>query len=179
MLNFNIKKGNTAKVLKQHAKTIHANQTRKSKKQRKRKLRSRSNVDGYLGANQESESFVPVPCHHVPYLSQIHWCSTTGRVGPHFQTGLGTKTSVLRYPSCSLTGTLKAGQIHTHSATVDQHLSLASGAQCSTAYQAVGLPLTGQILAVFGCQRCCTWARGTLPYPFCNLLPHSEGGIHI
>lgn len=38
----------------------------------------------YLYANQRSETFVPGPCHHVPYLSQILLCSMTGRVDPCF-----------------------------------------------------------------------------------------------
>lgn len=71
-------------------------------------MRTRRSVDRYLDANQRSESFVPVPCYHVPYLSQIHWCSRTGRVDPHFQTGPGTRKSVLHYPLYNLTGTLEA-----------------------------------------------------------------------
>ena len=64
--------------------------------------------DRYLDANQKSERFVPVPCRHVPYLSQILWCSRTGQNGPRFHlTGRGTRRSVHHYQLCNQTGTLE------------------------------------------------------------------------
>lgn len=63
--------------------------------------------DRYLDANQKSERFVPVPCHHVPYLSQILWCSTSGPIDTHFhRKGQGKGKSVHHYPLYNLTGTL-------------------------------------------------------------------------
>lgn len=64
--------------------------------------------DIYLCANQKSERLVPVPDHHVPYLSRSHYCNTADQVDLHFHlTGLGTGRSPHHYLPYNLNCTLE------------------------------------------------------------------------
>lgn len=140
--------------------------------------------DRYLDANQKSERFVPVPFRHVPYLSQILWCSTTGWVDQRFHpTGQGTGRSVQHYSLCNLTGTLEkwcsmkwVWQLAVyHSALVGWEFK--NTKVCST-YLAVVRHLRAQTQVVFGYWQCCTWAQQKLTNLVCSSTPRSEARSH-
>lgn len=112
--------------------------------------------DQYLVATQRSERFEPVPCHHVPYLSQSLWCSMIGWVDSHHPTGLETERSVHHDPPSNPTGTLE--KMHLDDDDRSSSEDTKPRMQNST-YLAVPPPLRGQTRVVSGCWQWCIWAQ--------------------
>lgn len=131
-------------------------ETHNNKKPPQTKKTKKTKQDQYLVATQRSERFEPVPCHHVPYLSQSLWCSMIGWVESHHPTGLETERSVHHDPPSNPTDTLE--KMHLDDDDRSSSDDTKPRMQNST-YLAVPPPLRGQTRVVSGCWQWCIWAQ--------------------